>query len=49
MKDAVCNEMEAMVCFHFSVMIVTCYRWPDEKVGSAVTKFSLSETILDRL
>jgi len=49
MKDAVCNEVEVKVCFHFSVLIVNCYRWPDEKVGSAVTNFSLSETILDRL
>lgn len=49
MKDEVCNAIEAKVCFHFSVLIVTCNRWPDEKVGSAVTNFLLSETILDRL
>jgi hypothetical protein len=40
---------QAKVCFYFSVLIVTCYRWPDEKAGSAVTNFSLLETILDRL
>lgn len=43
------NETEAKMCFHLSVLIVTCYRWPDVKVGWAVTNFFVSETILDRL
>ena len=41
-EDEVSNEIEGKVCFHFSVLIVTCYRWPVERVGYAVTNTRLT-------
>lgn len=40
-EDEVSNEIGAKVGFHFSVLIVTCYTWPDEKVGSAMSNTRL--------